>query len=150
MSESETAALLRQSPVGRLGLVLPDGRPYVVPVNFVYRQGAIYIHSSAEGLKAQAASNNPRACFEVDEPGAVLPADSACEVSFTYRSAIAFGTIQTVDDPAEKVAALEAFASKYAPALSGTVAPSAAAGTAVLKLVVERVTGKKNSAERGR
>ena len=45
------SAILREAFVCRLGLA-GDGEPYVVPVNFVYSGGCLYLHSACEGATA--------------------------------------------------------------------------------------------------
>lgn len=65
MNRDEIDALLGVCLVGRLGLV--DGEaPYVVPISYAYRDGAIYCHS-AQGRKVRALRSHPEVCFEVDE-----------------------------------------------------------------------------------
>ncbi|MGE5541736.1 MAG: pyridoxamine 5'-phosphate oxidase family protein, partial [Bacillota bacterium] len=54
MDPAEARILLETLQVGRLGLVLPSGRPYVVPVNFVFLDGRVYVHSAREGSKVEA------------------------------------------------------------------------------------------------
>ena len=65
LSESETRALLSQARTGRLGCVV-EGGPYVVPVNYVFHNDSIYIHSLL-GRKIKALRANPRACLQVDD-----------------------------------------------------------------------------------
>jgi nitroimidazol reductase NimA-like FMN-containing flavoprotein (pyridoxamine 5'-phosphate oxidase superfamily) len=60
----EIERVLRAEAVGRLACAA-YGRPYVVPVSYVYRDGAIYGHA-AEGLKVHMMRANPSVCFEVD------------------------------------------------------------------------------------
>ncbi len=68
MSESLDAdrieRLLRDTSVARLGCHV-EGRTYVVPVAYVYRDGACYGHMS-EGLKVRMLRSNPSVCVEID------------------------------------------------------------------------------------
>ena len=54
----ELEAIIARSVVCRLGLS-KDGQPYVVPVNFGYRPGALYFHSAPAGTKLSGISNTP-------------------------------------------------------------------------------------------
>lgn len=65
MTRDEIDDLLSTSLVGRLGMIA-EGQPYVVPISYVYRDGAVYCHS-AQGRKVEALRTQPEACFEVDE-----------------------------------------------------------------------------------
>ncbi len=57
--------ILEKGLVCRLGLY--DGQyPYVVPMNFGYRDGRIYFHCAAEGRKIDILQKNDRVCIEVD------------------------------------------------------------------------------------
>jgi|SRR5688572_18446194 nitroimidazol reductase NimA-like FMN-containing flavoprotein (pyridoxamine 5'-phosphate oxidase superfamily) len=56
--------LLLSQAVGRIG-VSDNGRPYIVPVTFVY-DGKAIICQSREGMKLEILRRNPQVCFEVD------------------------------------------------------------------------------------
>jgi nitroimidazol reductase NimA-like FMN-containing flavoprotein (pyridoxamine 5'-phosphate oxidase superfamily) len=46
---------------------------------------------------------DPRACFEIDEPGEIFPyGRTECDTSIAYRSVVAFGRIRIVEDRAQK------------------------------------------------
>ncbi len=51
--------LLLSSRVGYLGLVDGD-EPYVVPLNYLWYQDAIYIHGAQAGRKATLMGNSPK------------------------------------------------------------------------------------------
>ena len=65
LNHGEMEELLRSSVLGRIGCHA-DGRTYVVPVAFVYEDGAVIGHST-QGLKMQMMRKNPHVCFEVDD-----------------------------------------------------------------------------------
>jgi nitroimidazol reductase NimA-like FMN-containing flavoprotein (pyridoxamine 5'-phosphate oxidase superfamily) len=101
LSEEEAKELLRVCRVGRLGCIV-DGRPYVVPVSYVYAEEGIYIHS-LPGLKVQALRANPRACLQVDR---IID-------DFNWKSAIAFGEYEELRDPAEHAWAVRRLLIKF-------------------------------------
>ncbi|HJO06699.1 MAG TPA: pyridoxamine 5'-phosphate oxidase family protein, partial [Chloroflexota bacterium] len=45
--------ILRRADVCRVGMIA-DGEPYVVPLNFGYRDGKVYFHSFSSGRKIDA------------------------------------------------------------------------------------------------
>jgi len=104
--------ILRESRVGRLGTAV-DGRPYVVPMNFVYTNGSIILHTRRDGKKVKDIQRNPRVCFEVDS-GEIMEGDDPCDYSWRYRSVIADGTAAIIEDPKEKLKALRLLSDKYA------------------------------------
>src|SRR5690606_37549403 len=65
LNKREIIDLLESQFIGRLGCHL-NGETYIVPINYVYHNNAIYAHSG-EGKKLEMLRANPRACFQVDE-----------------------------------------------------------------------------------
>jgi nitroimidazol reductase NimA-like FMN-containing flavoprotein (pyridoxamine 5'-phosphate oxidase superfamily) len=65
MTDAECSDFLTHAGIGRLGCV-QDGRPYVVPVYFVYEPGYLYGFSTF-GQKVQWMRANPQVCVEIDE-----------------------------------------------------------------------------------
>lgn len=89
--------MLEEERVGRIGLN-DDLHPYVVPTDFAYLNGVIYIHTPASGRKARLARTNPDVCFEVDRYN---------ETVTDYRSVLIRGRIKEVSDVAERKEAME-------------------------------------------
>ena len=79
LNKKELIDLLESQVFGRLGCS-NDGETYVVPINYVYRDNAIYAHSG-NGKKIEMMRANPKVCFQVDE----------IVDTFTWKSAILFG-----------------------------------------------------------
>ncbi len=84
--------MLDEERVGLLGLN-DEPQPYVVPTDFAFEDGAIYIHTPDRGLKARLARANPNVCFEVDRYN---------ETVTDFRSVIIRGRMTEVSDPAER------------------------------------------------
>lgn len=89
-TEAEALSVLREGSLGHLGCVTPDG-PYVVPLNYIFHDGDIYIHSFA-GAKIEALRQNPKVCLQVDK----------LETEYKWRSAIAFGQYEEITNPDER------------------------------------------------
>ena len=86
MSQAEMDQFLTVAPVGRLGMITPEG-PYVVPVGYCYTEGKVFIHMCRdEGRKIRALKANPMVCFEVDE--SLSDASLAKSVVITGRAEI--------------------------------------------------------------
>jgi len=89
--EKTSRELLSQNRVGRLGCVLASGGPYVVPVNYLFADGYVYVHSMP-GLKISTMEINRRVCLQTDR----VSSDG-----FSWKSAIAFGEFEVVSEKAE-------------------------------------------------
>jgi uncharacterized protein len=64
LDDVEVERILRAEAIGRIGCHTGK-RTYVVPVSYVYEDGAVYAHST-EGRKIEMMRQNPSVCFEVD------------------------------------------------------------------------------------
>jgi uncharacterized protein len=95
-SEDDARKFLGARNLARLGCVTDGGKPYVVPVNYFFRDDSIFIHSRP-GLKIEALRKNPKACVQVDEIKSL----------FEWQSVIAFGDFEEITDANERAQALE-------------------------------------------
>jgi uncharacterized protein len=100
LSAEQIEALLRTAIVGRIACcghgAAGDGRPYLVPLAYGYDGDAVYAHSGP-GRKLDFMRAEPRVTFEVDQ--AVAPD--------RWRSVIAEGTFEEIDDPRQRDTALK-------------------------------------------
>lgn len=60
---TEIEAIIRKCPYCTVGITDLEGNPYVVPMNFAYRDGIIYLHSGPEGSKVTMAEKHPHVCI---------------------------------------------------------------------------------------
>ena len=104
MSSREIDQFLTCGRVGRLGMILPGGGPYIVPVGYGYSDGKIYFHTCGGGLKMDLLQANPNVCFEVDE------SISDCSLA---KSVIIFGRAEIIADKKEMIPYLEKLIDKY-------------------------------------
>jgi nitroimidazol reductase NimA-like FMN-containing flavoprotein (pyridoxamine 5'-phosphate oxidase superfamily) len=104
MSPREIDQFLTCGRVGRLGMILPEGGPYIVPVGYGYGGGKIYFHTCSDGLKMEILRANPDVCFEVDE------SISDCSLA---KSVIIFGRAEIIADKKEMIPYLEKLIDKY-------------------------------------
>ncbi len=138
----DCARILAQGTSGVLALLGDDGYPYAVPLSYVYHEGRVYFHSAMAGHKLDALRRCPKASFCVVDQDQVVP-----ETYTTYfRSVIAFGAVRILEDEAEKWAAAELLAMKYAPTDSNEnraeVIHQEWPRFCMLELSVEHLTGK--------
>jgi nitroimidazol reductase NimA-like FMN-containing flavoprotein (pyridoxamine 5'-phosphate oxidase superfamily) len=141
----EMELLLERMPVGRLAVTTEDG-PYVVAVNYLFLEGNIYFHSGQAGRKMEALRADSRACFLVDDAGPQVIFEQGCGISQIYESVVCFGRAEFVEEPIEKMRILKKLVQKYVPA-HYPLSPMGDRNiekTAVVKIVVESMSGKAN------
>lgn len=88
----EAVALLSRCEYGVLSTADSAGRPYGIPLSYVYKDHYLYFHSALDGHKIENINANPNVSFCVVGSTKVLPADFATE----YESAVAFGVASEV------------------------------------------------------
>ncbi len=145
IKDKETmTAMLERSPFGRIATVNPKGFPVIKPVNFLYRDGKIYIHSSKKGEKVRDIRRGSPVCFEVDEPIAYVAAKGpACTANYYYRSVIIKGRAVLVKDEDRKLEILDRLMEKYQPEGGYEAIPEEALKkTAIIEISIKEVTGK--------
>lgn len=65
MTSEECSALLAHASVGRLACSF-ENQPYVVPINFAYESGYLYVFSTF-GQKVKWMRANPKVCVQTDQ-----------------------------------------------------------------------------------
>ncbi|MFA5585051.1 MAG: pyridoxamine 5'-phosphate oxidase family protein [Saccharofermentanales bacterium] len=94
-----------------VSMVMPDGRPYGIPLSIVRMDGFLYFHCAPRGKKLDALLACPQ--VSVACVGRVRPLKN--EFTTEYESAIVDGTAVRVTDHDEKVRALRAICLRYTP-----------------------------------
>ena len=138
---SEMESLLNEATVCRLGCD-DDGRPYIVPLSFGYREGVIYLHSAHEGRKISVLEKNPECCVEVDECHEVVRGKNACSWGMHYRSVICKGRAHFVTDSEEKRDGLNCILNHYG-AESYHFSEKELESVCVIRIDITEMTGKK-------
>lgn len=111
---------LHNSSYGFLALQDDKLYPTVVPLNYVYYEGAIYFHGSKAGEKVKALKSQKNVTFAIAEEMAIIPSyvsDEylACPATSYFKSVIIYGEAVIVDDYNEKCEVLQAFMEKLQP-----------------------------------
>lgn len=111
----ELEAIIQKCDYCSLAMVDGDGNPYVVPMNFGYAGDHIYFHSARQGKKIDILKENPRVCvsFSTDHELRWVNEEVACSWGMKYRSVLAYGEIEFIDDYDEKVEALKSIMKNY-------------------------------------
>ena len=90
LSERDIESLLSTRIYGHLGYN-HNGRSYVVPINYFYRDSVIYAHSGF-GQKIALMRQNPDVCFQVED----------IRTTFRWKSALVWGIFEEINDSDER------------------------------------------------
>ena len=117
-SKHKMIEFLNEQPVGRVASLDGSGYPQVIPMNFVYHDGAVYMHSHPFGEKLDNIRRNPNVGFEVDHHICFLPSyffhpTDASQADTLYISVVIKGKAEIVHGNEEKALALSALMEKY-------------------------------------
>lgn len=126
-----------------LGMVDPEGLPYVLPFNFGYEENVVYLHSAPSGRKIDIIKNNPNVCiaFSTDHKLFYRHEPVACSYGMDYRSVLAFGKIVFIEEYEEKVKVLNVIMRKYA-GRDFSYNPPAVNNVAIYKVEISKIEAK--------
>lgn len=136
--------ILQKADVCRIALC-EDGNPYIVPMNFGYKEGNVYLHCAREGRKIDIIAKNNRVCFEVDTDHKLVTGEKACDWTFKYSSVIGSGRAVIVDDFEEKARALDIIMSHYSSDSSFEYSPKWVENIYIIKIEIDNMTCKINA-----
>ncbi len=98
-----------------VGFADTDGTPYVLPMNFGYNDGVIYLHSGPEGSHLGILKRNNKLCitFCTGDKLVYQHADVACSYSMRSDSVICRGSVEFIEDVEEKTNAMNILMANY-------------------------------------
>ena len=111
---------LNEEHVGRISSIDKNGYPQIIPMNFVFLNDAIYMHSHVRGEKLDNISQNNKVGFEADRELEFLPSyfedpHNASLADTLYISVVIKGIATIIKDSEEKTLALNGLMEKYQP-----------------------------------
>ena len=119
-SKEKIKEFLDKEHVGRIATIDQNGYPQIIPMNFVFLNDAIYMHSHTKGEKLENVTRNDKVGFEVDRELEFLPSyfedpKDASLADTLYISVVIKGKGKIVNDKQEKTNALNGLMKKYQP-----------------------------------
>ena len=136
-------SILATNRVLRVAWITEEG-PYLLPLNYGYREGRIYIHAASEGRKIEASRTNPQVCFEVSDSIEILEGDTPCSFTTRYRCVLGTGRIHIVTDPAEKEEGLSIIMEQLTGKSGWTFPRNMTERLVIFRIDIETLTGKKS------
>lgn len=149
-SHDKIKEFLNQEHVGRVSSVDENGYPQIIPMNFVFLNDLVYMHSHTKGEKLNNINRNSKVGFEVDRELDFLPSyfedpKDASLADTLYISVVIKGKAILVQDREEKTLALNGLMKKYQP--EGGYEPIQSTmevldAVAVIKVTPDTINGK--------
>ena len=149
-SKEKVIEFLSSQQTGRIASIDKNGFPQIIPMNFVFINDTVYMHSHIMGEKLDNIRRNQKVGFEVDKNLEFLPSyftdPTYAEFADTlYISVVIKGNASIVSDKDEKTIALNGLMEKYQP--EGGYEPikpdmDILKGVEVIKIIPESLRGK--------
>ncbi|MDH5431139.1 MAG: pyridoxamine 5'-phosphate oxidase family protein [Nitrosopumilus sp.] len=119
-SYEKVKEFLNDEHVGRVASIDVNGFPQIIPMNFVFLNDVVYMHSHVKGEKLDNMSRNNKVGFEADRELEFLPSYfedpyNASLADTLYISIVIKGVASFVSDREEKTLALNGLMEKYQP-----------------------------------
>ena len=119
-SKEKIIEFLSSESTGRIASMDADGFPQIIPMNFVFINDVVYMHSHIRGEKLENIKRNDKVGFEVDRNLEFLPSyffdpTDASLADTLYISVVMKGICQIIENNEEKTLALNALMKKYQP-----------------------------------
>jgi nitroimidazol reductase NimA-like FMN-containing flavoprotein (pyridoxamine 5'-phosphate oxidase superfamily) len=92
-----------------------EGQPFVIPTMYARVGENIYFHGSAASRTLRGLSGGIPVCITVTLIDGLVLARSVFNHSMNYRSVVALGKAELIEEQSEKLAALKAFTEKILP-----------------------------------
>lgn len=146
----ELVDIIERCDVCRIAMNGEDGVPYIVPLNFgLSVEGesvTFYFHSAEEGRKMDLLRADSRVSFELDRGHRLVATEGQGYCTMEYECVMGKGRIEFVPE-GEKMEALRLLMAHYRKE-DFPFDTSAVPETAVYKLTVESMTGKRKQTPR--
>lgn len=149
-SKTKIIKFLNEQDTGRISSIDEHGFPQIIPMNFVFLNDSVYMHSHIRGEKIENIKRNSKVGFEVDRNLEFLPSyfsdpEDASLADTLYISVVIKGEALLVENNEEKVLALNGLMKKYQP--EGRYKPmdkdmDVLDATAVIKIIPKEMNGK--------
>ncbi|MDA3906465.1 MAG: pyridoxamine 5'-phosphate oxidase family protein [Bacteroidales bacterium] len=107
--------IIQNCNVCYVSMVDKENKPYVIPMNFGFADNTILLHGAKQGKKIDVLKNNPNVCivFSTDHQLHWQNEEVACSWSMKYRSVIANGKVEFIDNIGEKEELFHQFMKSY-------------------------------------
>lgn len=116
MTSEEALEVFDRAPYVTISMIRPDGSPYGLPLSIVRKDHlTFYFHCACEGEKIDCLKRNP--VISMSAVSKCSPVFEEEKKNFTehYKSAIALGIVEEVENDEEKIEALRMLCQRFLP-----------------------------------
>ncbi|HEY2719970.1 MAG TPA: pyridoxamine 5'-phosphate oxidase family protein [Solirubrobacteraceae bacterium] len=138
-------AILDEALIAHLGIADEHGQPFVTPTLHARCGDLVYVHGSTASRTLRALQDGAPTCLTVSLLDGLVLARAVMHHSANYRSVMLLGRARIVEQPEEKLAALEAVVEHIAPgrwAEARQPTENELTATTVLALPIEEASAK--------
>lgn len=136
--------ILRGAVICRMAMLDGD-MPYILPFNYGYRDGCLYIHSAPEGRKIELLGKNNRICFEVEDVPEIIKGERACDWTTRYRSVVGYGEVEILSNKEARQHGLEVIMAQHGAPELVEFSSKNLDRMVILKVTITSMSGKKSS-----
>lgn len=135
--------ILSRCDICFVGITDLEGNPYVIPMNFGYRDGVIYLHSGPTGSSIDMLGRNNNVCiaFSVDHELVFQHPKVACSYRMKAKSVICRGQVNFIDNLDDKREALNILMAHYS-SREFIYSDPAVRNVKIWEVPIEKVTAK--------
>ncbi len=119
-----------------------NNSPYIVPMNFGYKNQTLYLHSSNEGKKIEILKVNNRVSFGVEINIELVKDQNPCKWGMKYKSVVGGGYAYFIEDSKKKKEALDIIMAKYSKNANFEYSETSLNNLALIRVEVKELTGK--------
>jgi nitroimidazol reductase NimA-like FMN-containing flavoprotein (pyridoxamine 5'-phosphate oxidase superfamily) len=123
--------------------MVDDGEPYLITMNYGYRENALYFHAALEGRKIDVLRASPEVCFQVVTETRLTTGEDACDDwTMKYKSVVGYGRVVFIETEKEKIEALNILMDQYTTRGPFEFKQKRLDETAIFKVEITSLTGK--------
>jgi len=140
--KEEMEAIINEATVCYLGMSRGN-EPYVLPMNFAYENGAVYLHADTHGTKLDFIRENPSVCINFNTGNEMFHRhkEVGCSWGMKFKSVNVHGKVTFVEDYDEKYRIMKRVMLKYSGEDYEFGEPSIR-NVVVMKIEIGKITGK--------
>ncbi len=146
-NKQQVEEIISRCDICFVGITDLEGNPYVIPMNFGYRDGVIYLHSGPTGSSIDMLARNSRVCitFSIDHELVFQHPTVACSYRMKAKSVICRGNVGYIEDMEEKREVLNIIMSHYS-SREFTYSDPAVRNVKIWEVPIDSVTAKEYGA----
>ena len=117
--------------------------PYVVPMNYGYKNNCLYFHCATHGKKIDLIRKNKNVGFEIVHYHKIIKKELSCDWTTKYRSIMGTGSVEIISEADEKRYGLDILMKQHGREIN-TYEDKAVKRVLVLKLTIESLSAKQS------